>query len=95
MVEDPRAAIANARRALAAGGEVVIVDFADGAGLPRVLQGALRRFLRSFHVEPLDAATLGDAASVRHGPARYYLIARLPALPQGRDADGAGADGRP
>jgi S-adenosylmethionine-diacylgycerolhomoserine-N-methlytransferase len=77
MVQDPAKALDNARRALAPGGEVVVVDFADCAGLPRVLRESFARFLRSFHVTPLDEASLGPGAAVRHGPARYYLIARL------------------
>jgi S-adenosylmethionine-diacylgycerolhomoserine-N-methlytransferase len=79
MVQDPVKAIDNARRALAPGGEVVIVDFADCAGLPRPLREPFQGFLRSFHVTPLDGAALGEKGSVRYGPARYYLIARLSA----------------
>ncbi len=77
MVQDPQKALDNARRALAPGGEVVIVDFADCAGLPRALREGFARFLRSFHVAPLDEGALGGEAVVRYGPARYYLIARL------------------
>lgn len=80
MVQDPGKALAHARRALAPGGEVVIVDFADGAGFPGPLRDGFARFLRSFHVTPLDEARLGEGAVVRYGPGRYYLLARLPAL---------------
>jgi S-adenosylmethionine-diacylgycerolhomoserine-N-methlytransferase len=81
MVQDPARALHNARRALAPGGEVVIVDFADCAGLPGPLRDGFTRFLRGFHVTPLDAAALRGATTVRHGPARYYLLARLGPLP--------------
>lgn len=77
MVQDPEKALDNARRALAPGGEVVVVDFADCAGLPHPLREGFARFLRSFHVTPLDGAALGEGARVRFGPLRYYLVARL------------------
>ena len=82
MVQDRARALDRARRALAPGGEVVVVDFGDCGGLPAPLGAALRAFLRRFHVEPLDLAPLrARGAEVRHGPLRYYFIARLPAQP--------------
>jgi S-adenosylmethionine-diacylgycerolhomoserine-N-methlytransferase len=77
MVREPLLALANARRSISAGGQVVIVDFADLAGLPGVLARAFRGYLNAFHVRPLDAAVLADAASVEFGPGRYYVIARF------------------
>jgi S-adenosylmethionine-diacylgycerolhomoserine-N-methlytransferase len=79
MIQDRRAALQSARRALAPGGEVWVVDFADGAGLWRPFAGLLRGFLRSFHVDPIRADLLAEqGAEVRFGPGRYYLVARLP-----------------
>jgi S-adenosylmethionine-diacylgycerolhomoserine-N-methlytransferase len=75
MVQDPIKALHNARRALAPGGSIVVVDFADGAGLPRALRDGFGRFLRSFHVTPLDEGLFGRSAVVRYGAVRYYLLA--------------------
>jgi S-adenosylmethionine-diacylgycerolhomoserine-N-methlytransferase len=77
MVGARSAALANARRALSDAGEVVVVDFGDLAGLPPPLERALRRYLRTFHVEPLDETVLRGARSVRFGPGRYYVLARF------------------
>ncbi|MGD0677441.1 MAG: methyltransferase domain-containing protein [Polyangiaceae bacterium] len=77
MVSDPRAALDNARGALAADGEVVVVDFADLGGFPRPLVDRFRAYLRAFHVQPLDGATLAEAFDLRWGPGRYYVIARF------------------
>jgi S-adenosylmethionine-diacylgycerolhomoserine-N-methlytransferase len=77
MVRDRAAAIANARRSLADGGEVVAVDFGDFGGLPAPVARAFRAYLRAFRVEPLDGAVLAGARSIRYGPARYYVIARF------------------
>jgi S-adenosylmethionine-diacylgycerolhomoserine-N-methlytransferase len=81
MVGDRAAAIANARRALAANGEVVVVDFADFRGFPEGVARIFRDYLRAFHVKPLDPATLSGATSVRFGPGHYYVIARFGELP--------------
>ena len=75
MVRDRAAALANARRSVADGGRVVVVDFADLGGLPSAIARGLRAYLRTFHVEPLDEATLAGATSMRFGPARYYVVA--------------------
>lgn len=80
MVQDPQAALLNARRAVAPGGEVVVVDFADLGGVWAPLRGPLSAFLRAFHVTPLDEAVLAPhAPRISWGPGRYYLIARLAA----------------
>jgi S-adenosylmethionine-diacylgycerolhomoserine-N-methlytransferase len=76
MVGDRTAALANARASLADGGEVVVVDFGDLAGIPAGLAGALRTWLKTFHVEPLGASIVADATSSTWGPGRYYVIAR-------------------
>jgi S-adenosylmethionine-diacylgycerolhomoserine-N-methlytransferase len=77
MVRDPRAAIENARRSLAPGGEVVVVDFADLGGLVRPLRDGLGAWLRAFHVAPVDLSVLGRDATVSFGPFRYFFIARV------------------
>ena len=77
MVRDPAAALANARRALADGGQVVVVDFGDLTGLPSALARAFRKYLGAFHVRPLDGAALEGATSTHFGPGRYYVVARF------------------
>jgi S-adenosylmethionine-diacylgycerolhomoserine-N-methlytransferase len=77
MVKDGAGAIANARAALAPGGEVVVVDFADFAGLPGPAARAFREYLRTFHVEPLGAESLAQASAVRFGPGHYFVVARF------------------
>ena len=77
MVKDRSLAIANARHALSDAGEVVVVDFGDLSGLPGSLARGFRRYLRAFHVEPIDDATLRGAQSVRFGPGHYDVLARF------------------
>jgi len=80
MVQDPEAALHNARQALAPGGEVVVVDFGDLGSLWNPIRSPLRAFLKSFHVEPLDEAVLAPhAPRLTWGPGHYYVIARLAA----------------
>lgn len=80
MVQDPEAALRNARRALAPGGEVVVVDFGDLGSLWGPARSPLRAFLKAFHVEPLEEAVLAPhQPQLAWGPGRYYVIARLPA----------------
>jgi S-adenosylmethionine-diacylgycerolhomoserine-N-methlytransferase len=78
MVQQPEAALENARRAVGLHGQVVVVDFADLAGVWGPARGPLQRFLRAFHVEPLDEALFAPLAPrVEFGPLRYYAIARI------------------
>jgi S-adenosylmethionine-diacylgycerolhomoserine-N-methlytransferase len=79
MTSDPMSAVERARAQLAPGGAVVIVDFADLAGMSAPLRWTLRRWLATFHVTPVEPALLPQAASLRFGPGRYYLVARVPA----------------
>ncbi len=81
MVQDPKAALANARAALAPGGEIWVVDFGDCEGVPGPARAALRAWLAGFHVEPLDVSLLEPwAPELRFGPGRYWLRAVIPAL---------------
>lgn len=78
MVQDPARALANARAALSPGGEVVVVDFGDFQHLPRSIAPAMDRWLRTFHVDPVEVDLLRDlGATVIWGPGRYYFRARL------------------
>jgi S-adenosylmethionine-diacylgycerolhomoserine-N-methlytransferase len=79
MVSDPRTALQRAREALAPGGEVVVVDFADMGGMRPRLRSAFRSWLRTFHVTPLEMELFGEAAArTTFGAMRYYAIARFP-----------------
>lgn len=80
MVGGQREALENARRALAPGGAVTVVDFADLRGLPAFAETGLRKWLNTFHVEPLGTDLLEElGAAIRFGPGRYYVLASLPA----------------
>jgi len=89
MVQDDHAALDNARRTLAPGGKVVVVDFADLSGMRTPLRQGLRKWLDSFHVEPLDTRILEPfEPRVTYGPGKYFLIAEIDALPaQASDDD--------
>ncbi len=78
MVTDPVAALEGARRGVAPGGEVWVVDFSDLEGLPAPAARALRGWLRTFHVEPVDHGQLEAVdARIEHGPMRYWVLARI------------------
>jgi len=76
MFIDRDRAIDNARRHLAPGGELWVVDFSVRARLP-----GLRAFLSAFHVEPVPDELLyrHDGRAVEHGPLRYFVVARFAA----------------
>jgi S-adenosylmethionine-diacylgycerolhomoserine-N-methlytransferase len=81
MVEDEHQALENARRTLAPGGKVVIVDFADLSRMRTPARQALRSWLNTFHVEPLDTRILEPfEPRITYGPGRYFLIAEIAAL---------------
>jgi S-adenosylmethionine-diacylgycerolhomoserine-N-methlytransferase len=89
MVGDAPGALKRARDSLAPGGQVLVVDFADMAGMPVVPRKLFRAWLRTFHVTPLDVGLLEDgAASVTYGPMRYYAIS-----PFGRRANASETHG--
>jgi S-adenosylmethionine-diacylgycerolhomoserine-N-methlytransferase len=77
MVEERQKALEHTRAALAPGGEVVVVDFADFEGFPEGFSRVFRAYLGAFHVHPLDESTLAEATSVRFGPRHYYVVARF------------------
>ena len=78
MVQDPEGALAHARRQLAPGGEIVVVDFGGLGGLRGPAAPALRRWLEAFHVTPLPRGLLeSHARSILEGPLGYYRIARI------------------
>lgn len=79
MIQDPAAAIDQARAHLAPGGEVWVVDFGHADGLVGPAQSALSAWLRLFHVHPMDQGILSErGAIIEHGPARYWFLARVP-----------------
>lgn len=59
MIPDWQAALSQAARHLAPGGELHVVDFGDQSRLPRWFDQGLRRWLGQFHVTPRD--TLQEA----------------------------------
>ena len=78
MVQQPEAAIERARDSVSPRGEVLIVDFADLAGIPAPLGPALRTWLETFHVQPIDHDLLAKyTEDIEYGPGRYFLIARI------------------
>lgn len=82
MVQDADAALANARRSLAPGGSVTVIDFGDLRGLPFASAG-MGRFLGAFHVaSPPPDLLAAHGAAVRWGPGRYYLVATMGPLPR-------------
>jgi S-adenosylmethionine-diacylgycerolhomoserine-N-methlytransferase len=80
MVQGPDAALDNARRSLAPGGSIIIVDFGDLSGVSQPFRGALQRWLATFHVQPVDEDLLRrHNATITYGPGRYFVIARIAA----------------
>jgi S-adenosylmethionine-diacylgycerolhomoserine-N-methlytransferase len=82
MIPDWRRALAAANAALSPAGRTHIVDFGDLGGLGRIGSGALRMWLRHFHVEPraeilrsLESAAPADAeANLWISPGRYAFL---------------------
>lgn len=77
MVTQPDRALANAARARAPGGQIVIVDFGSLRGLPPPMRRGFAHFLGRFHVRPglLDSLTRADTYEV--GPLGWYEIAKI------------------
>ena len=80
MVQDPMAALMNARRQVAPDGEVLVVDFGDLGQILEPFRTGLRRWLKSFHVEPIQPGLLEEAGPrLSFGWGRYWVMGRLPA----------------
>lgn len=86
MIPPWHAVVQEALRRLEPGGELVIVDFGDQAGLPIAFKRVLRRWLALFHVRPRDdlEQALGEIAGqagleieVRPLYRGYAVLARL------------------
>jgi S-adenosylmethionine-diacylgycerolhomoserine-N-methlytransferase len=78
MVQRPDLALDNARRALAPGGEIVIVDFGECQGMPEMVRRGLSMWLSSFHVKPVGRGALEAlGARVRTKLGGYVLCARI------------------
>jgi S-adenosylmethionine-diacylgycerolhomoserine-N-methlytransferase len=88
MIPDWTAALSEAKRHLAPGGTLHVVDFGSSAGLPRWFQRGLRAWLARFHVSPrktLEAqlsalAEHGGAATVQHLYRDYAIYGRYSVL---------------
>lgn len=79
MITEPERALANAERALAPGGQIVLVDFGSLSGLPAPVRRRFERFLGRFHVRTGLLASLSRAESYELGPLGYFEIARISA----------------
>jgi S-adenosylmethionine-diacylgycerolhomoserine-N-methlytransferase len=78
MVSSARSALEHARRNLAPGGQVVVVDFGDFKDFPAPFRWMMHTWLSWFHVHPLDESYLRRRADeVTYGPGRYFVIARF------------------
>lgn len=78
MVQQPAVALENARKQLAPGGKIVIVDFADCAKMPGVFRVALREWLETFHVKPLSEEFLRlFDVKLKFGRGRYWVRATI------------------
>jgi S-adenosylmethionine-diacylgycerolhomoserine-N-methlytransferase len=78
MVQEPEAALDAAIAALPPDGQVVVVDFGDFGGLPRIFARTMTEWLALFHVHPVKEAVLAArGAKITWGPLRYYLVAHL------------------
>lgn len=82
MIPDWQAALAEAVRHLAPGGQLAVVEFGQGEGLPETLTAALRRWLALFHVTPRAelpqaleriAKDIGAGLDIAH-PYRDYAV---------------------
>jgi hypothetical protein len=58
----------------------VVVDFSDLQGFPWLFRVALRKWLDTFHVKPVDVSVFHEVgARIRYGFGHYYIIAELDA----------------
>jgi S-adenosylmethionine-diacylgycerolhomoserine-N-methlytransferase len=78
MVQDPDAALANAKASLAPGGEILVVDFGDLSGVKQPFRKALQKWLEAFHVAPVDEDLLRrHGAEITYGPGHYFVMGRI------------------
>lgn len=78
MVQEPQQALEHTLEQLAPGGEIAIVDFSDFSTAPSFMRGGMLKWLRTFHVEPLqDTLLLPEAHRLAYGPWRYFVMARI------------------
>lgn len=78
MMPQPAAALANAVKSLAPGGEVWIVDFADAAHWWAPARRAMQRFLMPFRVcPPPESLYAPYIAQTEYGLGRYYQLVCL------------------
>jgi S-adenosylmethionine-diacylgycerolhomoserine-N-methlytransferase len=78
MIADPDEALAHARTSLAPRGKLVVVDFGDLSGVPRLVRRRFVRFLDAFHVRPIPRALFTrHGAELIAGPVGYYRIATM------------------
>lgn len=77
MFQDPNRAIDNALAQLGPNGRVVLVDFSDAQGMPRILREPFHKFLQYFHVNPILESQLPKRLYSALGPLRYFLVAEL------------------
>ncbi|WP_273431063.1 class I SAM-dependent methyltransferase [Chitinibacter tainanensis] len=78
MMPQPAAVLANAAAALAPGGEIWIIDFADAAHWWAPARRALQRFLTPFRVYPPPVSLYTPYETrLEYGLGRYYQLVRL------------------
>jgi S-adenosylmethionine-diacylgycerolhomoserine-N-methlytransferase len=79
MMSDPGLILERARRMVAPGGSVAVVDFADMVTMPTLLRSAVRTWISAFRVKPLPASLFDQADEMVYGPMRFYFVARFSA----------------
>lgn len=89
MIPDWTQALTEARRHLAPGGQLHVVDFGDSAGLPAWFRRGLYAWLARFHVAPRETlkaeitriAQNDGTATVQHMYRHYALYGRFQQAP--------------
>jgi len=73
MIPDWKQALRSSQAALSKGGRIWVVDFGDLKGLGPAVEGALRRWLKLFHVAPRDE--LLQTIQQQSAQGHLYLLA--------------------
>ena len=73
MIPDWKQSLRASQAALSKGGRIWVVDFGDLKGLGPAAEGALRRWLKLFHVAPRDE--LLQTIEQQSPPGHLYLLA--------------------